>query len=363
MRNIKLKHFYSSRGKTAVFTWIFVVILCGTMHDGFAQLGGTDRIEGKFKFLPIPFVDYNNSYGVTVGAFPIGMYNPVAKDTISPSSIGGFGATYSENGTWYVLGFGMNYLKEDTWRTTYAFGWANDRFQYYAPSPVNKYIPYQTAARFGYLDVQKRVWSDLFVGVNYLYTQFHTTSVEGERKNELNGIGMEAIWDRRSNVTYPLGGYQSSVYFLTYPSAFNTITSNQIILEHNHYFLMPNERDVLAGRFYGGFAVGSVDFNQQFVVGETDIRGYAKGKYRGNHMLAAQMEYRWNPFKRVGGVAFAGVATVFESLNPDYNGLLLPGAGVGFRYTYEKDTHSNVGFDVAVGKDDWSFNITLSEAF
>jgi len=120
---------------------------------------------------------------------------------------------------------------------------------------------------------------------------------------------------------------------------------------------------VFATRVFSGIGLGEVNFNQQFIIGNTDIRGYSKGQYRGNYALAVQGEYRWNFHKRLGAVGFAGLATIFESNNSDDDGKLLPGIGAGFRYTYMKDTRSNIGFDIAKGRDDWGIYFRLSEAF
>ena len=78
-----------------------------TKSDG---SGESDRIEGKFKFIPLPYVDYNSAEGFTVGAIPMAMFNLSEKDTISPSSTIGLLGMYSENKTWYVMTFGTFYL-------------------------------------------------------------------------------------------------------------------------------------------------------------------------------------------------------------------------------------------------------------
>ena len=115
--------------------------------------------------------------------------------------------------------------------------------------------------------------------------------------------------------------------------------------------------------FFSGLGIGDLNFNQQFIVGNTDIRGYTQGAFRGNYQLALQGEYRYNFENRWGLVGFFGLATIFESINPDDDGTILPGAGVGFRFTADKETHMNVGMDIAAGKDDWGIYFRLGEAF
>ena len=86
-----------------------MLILClpKTSAQGFP--GGTgERIEGKFKFVPLPYINYDVAVGISVGAIPMAMFNLSEKDTISPSSIGGLGGIYSENGSWFGFGFGRS---------------------------------------------------------------------------------------------------------------------------------------------------------------------------------------------------------------------------------------------------------------
>jgi hypothetical protein len=79
-------------------------------------------------------------------------------------------------------------------------------------------------------------------------------------------------------------------------------------------------------------------------------------------MLALQGEYRWNFHPRLGAVGFAGVATIFDAVNADDDGKLLPSVGTGFRFTADTETNMNVGMDIAVGLDDWGIYFRIGEA-
>jgi hypothetical protein len=109
--------------------------------------------------------------------------------------------------------------------------------------------------------------------------------------------------------------------------------------------------------------VGDLTFNQQYVVGRVDIRGYTQGEYRGSYLLAIQSEYRYNFWKRWGAVGFFGLATVFDSFNESQNGKILPGIGTGFRFTAFTESHMNVGLDIAGGTGDWGIYFRIGEAF
>ena len=346
-----------------------------TTAQGLRGGGGADdgRIEGRFKFLPLPYVNYNRSFGFTIGALPMVMVNPVKKDTISPSSVGGLLGMYASNGTWFVLGFGRVFLDEDRWRVTAAGGGGNVNFQFYLDNPINLWIPYNTWANFAYAEVQRRIVGKLFGGVSYLYMHFRNTTefFPNPVTTTLNGAGLKLTMDTRPNVYYPRGGFFTNLAYFTYPSWLgNTVESNTVDLDLNKYWSARKDSDVIAGRAFVGLGIGDLSFNQQYIIGRRDIRGYTQGAHRGNYLLALQGEYRWNPWmqketlwRRFGFVGFAGVATVYEAINSADNGRLFPGVGAGVRFTAFTDNHMNIGLDAAVGDGDWGIYFRIGEAF
>ena len=337
--------------------------------QGFGGGGTGNRIEGDFKFLPLPYVNYDRSIGLQGGALPMAMFNPVKSDTVSPSSIAGLFGMYTTNKTWFVLGFGKFYFSRDNWRTTVAAGTGNYNFQFFVDLPIGGWIPYSTDMGFGSVQLARRVYGKLYAGLSYIYLDFET-ALEGlpdslSVAETLHGVGLNLSFDRRSSVYYPRSGWESTVRFFSYPEAFgNESTSSKMRLEHNHFFPTRANTDVIAARLYVGVGLGDLSFNQQFVVGQgQDIRGYTQGEFRGNQMIALHGEYRWNLHPRFGLVGFAAAATVFDSINEDDDGKLLPGVGGGFRITVDTETKMNVGMEAAVGLDDWGIYFRIGEAF
>jgi len=56
----------------------FSILLCNPAKltgQGIGS-GGSKRIEGKYKFMPIPYLNYDRSMGFTLGAVPMLMFNP-----------------------------------------------------------------------------------------------------------------------------------------------------------------------------------------------------------------------------------------------------------------------------------------------
>jgi hypothetical protein len=247
-----------------------------------------------------------------------------------------------------------------------AAGLGSINFQFYMDNPINKWVPYNTQADFIFTQVKRRIYDKIYVGASYVYTKFATSTEQFSDTlgTTLKGLGLSLSMDRRVNIYYPRTGFFTTIEYTTYPANFgNEYVSNKIEIEYNHYFPFREEQDVLAGRFKAGLGIGDLNFNQQFIVGQKDIRGYTQGEFRGNYLLAIQGEYRWNFAKRWGLVGFLGLATVFESINEEHNGKILPGVGTGIRFTAMPDNNMNVGMDVAVGDSDWGIYFRFGEAF
>ena len=353
-----------------ICTFAFLLLPAAGAGQGIGGGGAGEsaRIEGSYKIIPLPYFNYNRSIGASFGALPMIMFNPVARDTVSPSSIGGLLGMYSTNKTWFVMGFARVHLAEDDWRLTGAGGFGSINFQFYLDNPINIWIPYNTRAGFAYVELQRRVYKRIYGGASYIYTHFRNTTElapDTTVTTTLNGLGLSGSWDVRSNVYYPKSGFLTNVKYFTYPEFFgNEVGSNTIDTDYNHYIPFRGNKDVIAARAFVGLGIGDLSFNQQYIVGRrSDIRGYTQGAHRGNSMVAIQGEYRWNFWKRFGVVGFAGLATVFESINESDDGKILPGIGAGFRFTAFAENHMNVGMDFAVGDGDWGLYFRIGEAF
>lgn len=295
-------------------------------------------------------------------------FNLSQKDALSPSSMAGLFGMYSSNKTYFFMGFAKLYLDEDNWRFTTAGGTGSVNFQFYLEVPIDMWIPYNTKMNMFFIEGARRVYQKIFIGLSYVYINFDTKTevIEEVFENTLNGLGLKVTMDNRTNVYYPRSGFLSNIQFFTYPEFMgNDFESKKIEISLNQFFPNRKGQDIIAARAYVGLGLGDLSFNQQFIVGRgDDLRGYTQGEYRGNYMTAVQGEYRWNLNEsKFGFVGFVGLATVFEAINDDHNGLLLPAGGVGIRYVVSEETHMNVGMDVAVGTNDWGLYFRIGESF
>ena len=351
---------------------LLVIIVLSTFFETIAQMPGTGgaakRTDKNFQFLPLPYVNYSRSLEFSYGVMPMAMYNLNKNDTISPSSVSGGLYMRTTNGTWFGMGFSKFYLKQDQWRIMVAGGSGNVNFQFYPDLPfLPEVVDYSTGADFIMSTVERRVAENMYVGLGYSWINMATAfDIEGVPTQyvTLNGINLSYSIDKRDDVYYPHKGYITNARFNLFPEWMgNQASSNKLELDFNQYFEMPNERDVVAARAFVGIGLGELDFNQQFIVGKTDLRGYSQGEYRGEQLYALQGEYRWNITEKFGLVGFAGVATLTNATNEDHNGKLLPAGGGGFRINVFPQNHMNIGLDAGVGQGDWGIEFRIGEAF
>ncbi|MEN6521262.1 MAG: BamA/TamA family outer membrane protein [Armatimonadota bacterium] len=128
---------------------------------------------------------------------------------------------------------------------------------------------------------------------------------------------------------------------------------------------------VIAARLMAGSSVGDIPFFEQYFIGGLgSLRGYIEGRFWGDNMVLATVEYR-NPFgKSFTGVAFVDAGDAWGSdfqfqpnVDTDFRqhkGFSpRAGAGIGVRYTSDV---GSFGLDFAWGEE-FRTHITLGDTF
>ncbi|MFV0594033.1 MAG: BamA/TamA family outer membrane protein [Draconibacterium sp.] len=349
------------------FTFLFILI-------GFLGYGQVQDTTKKVNFAFVPLVNYSSTLGIKLGTMGQLYYKVNQNDAISPSSSTGLGVMYTTNNSYFLALFQRLYLNEDRWRFLAATGLGNFNYQYWQDLPFNSggFIGFGTGANFGFLRMERKVYKQLYVGAigiisknvtDYDIPDFFPDSLKTDERN-MNCLGYLINFDRREHQVNPYGGYNielKNTFYRTWMNSGNNFEN--VEFTYNHFYQIKNERNILATRVKAAIATGDVPFQGQSVVGQDDIRGYTKGKYRANQVYAVQAEYRWRFHEKMGMVGFAGLASAVDQIGDVFNSEILPGAGVGFRYMMIPKERINVGFDVAKGKGDWGLYFRIGESF
>ncbi len=202
------------------------------------------------------------------------------------------------------------------------------------------------------------------------YSQKHGFPLDGQTSS---GTSVSLLYDTRDNAINARRGAFASATYRTYFDNFlgGDSTWQEVHLDARTYkALTKDSLHRLAFWFLGDLVTGgTAPYFDLPATAESDrsARGYAEGRYRGEHLLYGEMEYRGSitPSGLVGVVAFFNTTTVdnaeageklFESF--------APGGGFGFRFLLNKKSRTNLCTDYGWGKaGSRGFYLSIQEAF
>ncbi len=338
---------------------------------------GTDAAKPKqasdVVAAPMPFV--NPTIGAGLGV--VGMYLFPAGGPGAPPSKAALGGMASQNGSWGVFLGGKLHLDEDRCRVGLGLGHLDLRYDYYGIGETQNqsgyHVPLRQRLDFAMGESLWRLAPNWFVGPQVGLVRSRTT-IEQDLpaalpQPELNAVsaslGVHLQYDTRNDTIYPTAGLLVDAQVkdnVLIDGGDGTYLTGKIAT--NVYRLVA-ERQVVAGRFFATWAGDDAPFYALPSIGRgSDLRGYVDGRYRDHLMVAVQGEWRWMITGRFGVVGFAGAAQVAPSpgeLGGDRD--VLPSLGAGLRWRLSKAFPMSLRLDVAWGKDDGMFYVSMGEAF
>jgi outer membrane protein assembly factor BamA len=175
-------------------------------------------------------------------------------------------------------------------------------------------------------------------------------------------LAPKLVFDTRDSPFYPRDGWLTEG---TMAIARTGLGSDLDYERHDwavNRYLPVTERGTLALRGVVQYVGGDAPFFVFPAFGAgSDLRGYQTGTYRDRFLFAAQAEWRQRLSARWGAVAFAGVGTVDD----DFGGWgeTLPSGGFGLRWVAAPRNDLSLRLDVAWGRGENEFYVSIGEAF
>jgi len=228
------------------------------------------------------------------------------------------------------------------------------------------------------LNYQKRVFPDLYLGVQYEIEHTRLIKVEerglldsggvpGSEGGLTSGIGLTLNRDTRDNVFSPASG---SLHQLTLRTFGGWIGSDYDFSELNidlraYRELFPSHVLVVNG--YANLISGEAPFQKLSLLGQVGLRnlmrGYYQGRYRDKNIFVLQTEYRFPLWKRLGAGVFLSAGDVAGRLEDFRLGSLKYAFGGGLRFKLNQKEKINLRLDFGFGSNTSGFYITIGEAF
>jgi outer membrane protein assembly factor BamA len=178
------------------------------------------------------------------------------------------------------------------------------------------------------------------------------------------GLGVALEWDDRNAVFWPSsGGYHQFNSVWHDPDMGGDFNYSQTTLDLRHFVDLGKER-VLALRAYAVVTNGQAPFQKLAQLGGPNLmRGIYLGRFRDNHALVAQGEYRVILNNRWSITAFASVGEVAHKVNQFRLTDVVYTAGGGARYALDAKNRLNLRLDLGFSEYGASPIIVFQEAF
>jgi len=321
--------------------------------------------DGEFVVVPLPFRNALIGAGLVVGAGYL--YRGASAPKSGPPSILGVGGMYAEQDTWAALAAHRGYWEGNTWRTTAGIAVADINYSVTLGSGADeRQVAVNQSAKGTSIEAARRFGKFTWVGLSAAFANTDVTAVDFLVMDNiaLADLGISVEWDTRDDTFAPRFGALTSIEIKHFDEALGSDSNFTRINSFYNGYRTLSERQTLAYRLAAEHVDGDAPFFALPWLGSgCDLRGYTPGTYIGKSLLAAQAEWRFQLSHRWGMVAFGGLASVGDREGQFKAGDALPAGGVGLRYRVTDKFKVNVRADMAWGRDDSTFTLSVGEAF
>ncbi len=365
------------------------------------KLSFKDPLDGAFDvsewiieyngFIPMPIIITEPALGGFGGALVpifINQNKPVVQDgkvyPMPPNTTAAFGG-YTLNGSWAVGAGRMAAIPK--WKLRYVVGGAYmdvNMDYYFRVDKLNKDVDveFNIKAIPIYLSVVRELKDPRFtLGLEYMFMHSDLEVVSGSESkyeliNELNQklaekisdaisgnigkLGFKSSFDKRDNTFTPNRGIKINV---------NADWSNKIFgsdynygqFEEAFYWFIP-----IMKKWVNGFR-----FDMQQIAGDQpfylrpfiDMRGIPTARYSGKLTALAELEERWDVYRRWSLTAFGGGGKAFDDFSSFSDAEWAYAGGAGFRYLIARRLNLRMGMDFAWGTEGFAYYFVFGSAW
>jgi outer membrane protein assembly factor BamA len=370
--------------KTCYKTLIALLAL-GRMAQGQDPTPGVDLptdarasiATGGTRYVGIPVLRATPMLGIGLGA--VGAVNGRLDSASSPSVLG-IGGAFSQTRSWMFAVGSRVFFHGDARRGAAGVSFFDFRYDFFGvgvdQAHAHHSIDVSQRGDAEMLEMLGRLMGKLYVGPRYLHRGVLITLPSADSADpvaavarqdqdyQLSALGLQAEYDSRDRVSAPTHGTQAELSVLFARDWLGTTDPHNSYRGWiNHYVALPSN-SVLAFRLTGCSVDAGAPIWELCLYGiNSDLRGYAGGRYRDRTMFTSQAELRVPLTPRFGTNLFGGVGTIGPSISSIAAPNVLPSGGLGVQNLVSASYHLNVGGDVAWGKNGAAFYLRLGDAF
>lgn len=342
-------------------------------HDGWFDVSAF--LDTGHGFVPVfvPITEPAVGYGLGGGlvfirrnpALPSGEYRRP-----NMTVVGGMG---TENGTWAAFAGHSGSWKDDRLQTLAGavYGSINLDFYGIGDGPLNDHpVQYELEPIGGRVNARYRLGeSRVHAGIGYGWASINVSFDDDaalsqvtpeELESRVAGLVPAIVFDSRDNNFTPTKGLYGELDAGIYAEALGGTSDFQRINLIGIYYRPAGDRVFLGVRGDATFSFNDTPFYMRPYI---SLRGAPVMRYLGENAASVELEARWQFWKRVSAVGFAGTGIAWvESDNFESEQSIVAGGG-GFRYELARRYGLHMGFDVAWGPDETALYIQFGSAW
>lgn len=337
-----------------------------------------DTTEHKtFSYTFIPAIFYTPETGFAAGASVLLVFRgKERREDARPSTIAPALIFTEKSQVLAVTGYELN-LKKELYLVTGGLGYIKFPDLFWgigSDTPDSNEEKYTPESVFFSISLQKRVRPRVRVGLLYELGNGEITEKEegglldsgtitGSDGGTVSGLGPVVSWDSRDNLFYATRGRFHTVSATFFePGLGSDFTFQRYLVDLRSYFEFI--RNVIAFQAVFSFITGDPPFQMMSQLGGANLmRGYYEGRYRDNHAIIVQAEWRRRVWWRLGVGVFVGAGDVAPKISEFRFGDFKPAAGAGFRFLIDRDEGISIRVDFGfIGGTPGPY-ITINEAF
>lgn len=324
----------------------------------------------------LPGMWANTDQGVGMSALAL-HYFPLEAGALRPSEVGVIGILTTEGDNVLrlepLLRFGQDRYRleadlELARRTGVFYGVGNE-------AALEDAEDYRRLRLAGRARLSRRIADSMYVGV--AWDSYWSSALEADAGGMLMsggvlgadagmavGVGVVAQRDTRDHLYAPTRGSLMEASAYVYDQALGSDHDFSTFHANARTYAEVAPEHVLAFQVRGDFRAGQTPFDRLPTAGDaTLLRGVQGGRFRDQHFLGAQAEYRSPMLWRVGAVMFAATGRVAPTLAALAQPAWKLASGGGLRVALKRADRVNARLDIGFSRDGYEIYVQLREAF
>ncbi|MBL4796290.1 MAG: hypothetical protein JKY50_02630 [Oleispira sp.] len=347
-----------------------VTIICMSLIAvGFAwSEENTEEEETASPWIATPLISSDPKLSTSIGGLVAYMHK---FDDVSPASMFGLSATYSNTDSFVLAGFGKMYFDNDKQRALFAVARGtihNDYDDYLGsgmPLKTTDELNFQIA-RYSY-----RVYGDWFAGMQAISSNYTVVLAEEIAQSAFNDTSAAVS----NNELIELAGFESKALGLTIEfddrDRQRAATAGQLLQFNNMAYREEFGGDISFDAYqlkyttylsHGDGNVLAISSNARWTVdapvaaySSVNVKGYTRGQFLGPHSADLQIDERINLTNDWGLIAYAAVACLYGETTEGYMSCsdtdnIFPSLSLGATYTINQEEGIVVRSEIAKGK-------------